>query len=85
MSGRQKWSSEDQRDIVILGCPESLLYCESDMAYRPDLIRRIPVESNLAVEIDLTWSIGYEFGQRFLHSLSSIRMRRVYVVALVES
>ncbi|GKC46954.1 hypothetical protein Tco_1064676, partial [Tanacetum coccineum] len=39
MRGRQKWSSEDQRDIVILG---------------PDPIRRIPLESVLAVEIDLT-------------------------------
>ncbi|GJR76926.1 hypothetical protein Tco_0089291 [Tanacetum coccineum] len=47
-----------------------LLNYESDTAYGPDPIRRISVESALAVKIDLTWSI---------------RVQRVSVVSLVES
>ncbi|GJY69911.1 hypothetical protein Tco_0472893 [Tanacetum coccineum] len=36
-----------------------LLCCESDTAYGPHLIRRISEKSALAVEIDLTWSLGF--------------------------
>ncbi|GJV28819.1 hypothetical protein Tco_1385267 [Tanacetum coccineum] len=36
-----------------------LLIYESNTAYGLDPIRRIPVESALVVEIDLTWSLGF--------------------------
>ncbi|GJX11664.1 hypothetical protein Tco_0201523 [Tanacetum coccineum] len=89
MGGRQEWSSEDQRDIVILGFPESLLH--------------VPPSNHHNSSFPLSWadfrilflirlcsfvqseSPSHEFGQRFLHSLSSIRVRRVSVIALVES
>ncbi|GJS54520.1 hypothetical protein Tco_0627882 [Tanacetum coccineum] len=36
-----------------------LLCCVHDMAYGPHPIRRISKKSDLAVEIDLTWSRGF--------------------------
>ncbi|GJR63407.1 hypothetical protein Tco_1505569 [Tanacetum coccineum] len=65
MASRQKWSIEDQRDIVILGClgmgtiSEKLMCYEPDTAYGLHPIRRISDESALAVEIDFTWSLGF--------------------------
>ncbi|GKG05646.1 hypothetical protein Tco_0325732 [Tanacetum coccineum] len=50
-----------------------LLYCEFDTTYGPNPIRHITDESALAVEIDLTWSIGYVFVEsgRLLNPLPS--------------
>ncbi|GJS13596.1 hypothetical protein Tco_0408068 [Tanacetum coccineum] len=66
MGSRQKWLTEDQRDIVILSClgkgtisENILLCCEPDTAYGQHPIRCISDESALAIEIDFTWSLGF--------------------------
>ncbi|GJV68091.1 hypothetical protein Tco_1483600 [Tanacetum coccineum] len=73
MGSRKEWSSEDQRDIVILKYVQDdkvysrlgkgtvsenmLLCCGTDTAYGPDSIWCISDKSALAVEIYLTWSL----------------------------
>ncbi|GJW22978.1 hypothetical protein Tco_0033600 [Tanacetum coccineum] len=70
---------------------DKLLYSAFDTAYGPDPIQRIADELDLEVEIDFTWSRGFGSVEPdrpsilFLSSNILVMVRRISIVALVES
>ncbi|GKC51507.1 hypothetical protein Tco_1074252 [Tanacetum coccineum] len=59
MGSGQEWSSEDQRDIVILSSGYVAALGRGLSAYGLVSIRRLSNKSAVAVEIDFTWSFGF--------------------------